>query len=545
MTSPGPSDQWPDERLDAAFRARFDADPPSGLTDRTLYQLREAAAPRERLPGLAPRRRAWSAVPLAGLAGIGLVIIAVSALWVGTPRPPVPGSNVPSASAGASSVSGTPWPAEARLPGSAQPQPVLSVSDAIAVRDGETSPREIAVGGWFVLNPVPCPLLPDGTSELEDCIVSYTWLMAAPERLEDIASDGSGSIHPPVGPGINPVIAYVDWSPPSRHARPTPVVLAGHFHDARASGCPSGDRRTRCEGRFVVDSIVWESGVANDPSTAPSAVDGLTVIGVTDARAIGAGGYSREVAVRGWYWAPGPLRCLAPATRPGVPFLEPGCEGAFTWLMEDPEGLASRSGDGTSIHPPTGPAIQPVFAGPTPPTLSLTQPGASSPVPVVFVGHFNDRRSPLCTGPEGQPDAPAACRARFVVDAIAWINGEQRAADTLDLRSGADPYPSPRLDPAANAPRFLPGLTILGVLILSGDQIGYLEPALARRPTDLSAEPSLWIVTVLEPPFPPGYKGVYIDGPRARALVFTPDGRVYEDVEPEGVEPGFRGLPAP
>jgi hypothetical protein len=198
--------------------------------------------------------------------------------------------------------------------------------------------------------------------------------------------------------------------------------------------------------------------------------------------------------------------------------------------MQVPESLQSISASGTSIHGPMGPAIQAAFAGAMPPTVSVAQPGASVPIPVVLVGHFNDRRSPLCTVGETQADAQAACRSRLVVDAVAWVNGTEGSTEAVDWRAATDPHPSPALDPVANAAVFVPGSTLLSLLVTPGSRIADVEPTLARAPTDLTSEPTLWVVTVLEPsPMPSMYKGVYIAGPVARTLLFTADGRAYED----------------
>jgi hypothetical protein len=541
MTPRRQPEPWSDERLEAAFRARFDAGPPNGLTQRVVDEL-GPSAPGRRWLWPAPRRRGgWMTSPLTGLAVLGLALIAVSVVWVGSPRPPLVTSAGPTGPSGSIAASGTSWPAEVTVPGSSGLQPVLSVRDAIGVRDGESAPREIAVGGWFVLNPVPCPLLPNGTSQLEDCIADYTWLMASPEDLSSHASDGSGSIHPPVGPGINPILAWVDWLPPT-DGRPIPVVFAGHFHDSRASGCPAGDRRTRCEERFVVDSIVWASGVPNDLAAAPpsvlglpdlaglptGAIYGLPVLSVSEAISVRAGGTSAEVAVKGWYWAltPGAIRCAAQPPR-GVPFLEPSC-GGRAWLMQVAESLTSQVGDQMLLRDPTGPAIEPAFAGATPPTVSGVPSTGSIPVPVVFVGHFNDRRSGFCTVGETLADAAAACRARFVVDGVAWESGHLGSSQVNDWRDRTGPLPTPMLNPRQN----FGGLgTILSELVVTGEQIGQIEPGLTRPPYDLSSEPSLWVVTVLDPnPMPTGYKGVYLGGATIRTLVFTTSCAAYGDL---------------
>lgn len=514
--------EWPDERLEAAFRARFAADPPHGLADRIRAEIALSGAPRTKASSWRSGRllEGWGISPLGGVAALAVLIVAASVLWLGTVRTPPAGSHEPTAVPRSSDQSGRPWPTEITLPGAQRPQPVISVAEAIGIRDADASAREVTVGGWYTFNPVPCPALPDPTSPLEDCAVDFTWLMAAPEQLHELASDGSGSIHPPAGPGINAVLAYVDWSSPSGD-RAIPVVFVGHFHDRRAAACPAGDRKMRCETRFVVDSILWTSDVRNDLAAAPGTAFGLPVTAVSDAIQARGHGSTKELAVRGWYWAPGVMSCPALPIS-GVPFLEPGCGIAFTWLMEDPESLMSGSDAGRSMHGPSGAAVQPVFAGATPPTLSI-ETSTALPVPVVFVGHFNDRRSRFCTAGASPSASEAACRARFVVDAVAWVNGAERPREVIDLREGTDPQPSPWLDPLRN---FTGDGSVLGEQVLRGDRIGEIEPELTKPPMDLSAEPSLWVVTVLDP------------DATVRTLVFTVRCEAFQDSGP-----GFVALP--
>ena len=72
-----------------------------------------------------------------------------------------------------------------------------------------------------------------------------------------------------------------------------------------------------------------------------------------------------------------------------------------------------------SYRPPAGPAIHPVFDGVVDEWANpLPARGASVPTPVVFLGHFNDQRAAGC-----RPADQGACRQRFVVDQVPWVNG--------------------------------------------------------------------------------------------------------------------------
>ena len=256
--------EWDEERLDAAFRARFDVAAPDGLADR--IRAATAAAGRS-------ARFAWFAlrgVPALGSAAVAaLAVVAVAVVALnGVVRPPTtsptasPGSGavasvVPAATRAAESI-----PTSITAPGGSEAQQVLTVEEAIATRSTDQLGQELAVGGWYEMNAVPCPMYPDATSELEDCAINFTWLLQDPEQLSVRNTDGSGEIRPPTGPGINLVLAFITWTPPAANG-PTPIVVTGHFNDSRADQCPAGDRRLRCQSLFVVDSVLWTGAPGN------------------------------------------------------------------------------------------------------------------------------------------------------------------------------------------------------------------------------------------------------------------------------------------
>jgi len=138
----------------------------------------------------------------------------------------------------------------------------MSVEEAIGFRDETASSAELAVGGWFEENPVPCPQVVDAQQPLEDCIWNFTWLMRDPEPLSVTASDGSGSIRRPSGPAISLVVDGVSGPTIGQLAY---VLAVGHFRDPRSATCPAGDRRTACEQRFVVDYLFGFPAPAASP----------------------------------------------------------------------------------------------------------------------------------------------------------------------------------------------------------------------------------------------------------------------------------------
>jgi hypothetical protein len=126
--------------------------------------------------------------------------------------------------------------------GLAQGLPILTVSEASAVRDGGPDDREIAVSGFLGSGPaMPCAFnpAPPNPTELR---CSSTWLMEQPES----------QITVPTGPALRPSFALVD--PPPGHPTSTPVVLIGHFDDRRAVMC-STELLATCTDTFIVDRV--------------------------------------------------------------------------------------------------------------------------------------------------------------------------------------------------------------------------------------------------------------------------------------------------
>ena len=126
----------------------------------------------------------------------------------------------------------------------------------------------------------------------------------------------------------------------------------------------------------------------------------------------------RDIAVSGWFQAPFAMSCPAPMW-PVVPVLEGNCAIDFTWLMAEPESIIRIRPDGAEGGPPSGPAIHPVFDGPsTGWARPLPPEGDAVPTPVVLIGHFDDARTAGC-----RPENRQRCLDRFVVTVVAWADG--------------------------------------------------------------------------------------------------------------------------
>ena len=488
MTDPreGSNGDWDDNRLDGAFRARFDAQPPSGLVERITTELET----QPQIGWLESLRRSSLGLAAAALAVVAVLVATQSGLVHPGPAAGSPGvSTTPTASRPTEAV-GPPFPASIVIQSANQHVAVISVAEAVAIRDGGVDRTEMAVAGWYVpWEPIPCPAQQDEYQPLEGCYLSTAWLLGKSE-LAPVGSE----------PAIHPV---TDWRPADPHGS-FPVVFVGHFDDAGAASCPAGERYQVCSDRFVVDEVAWDEQ-ALSPGF-PSEAAGLPVISVE--QAIGDRvDLATELAVAGWYQSPqGVLSC--PYVPGGVPPLLNGCVSSYTWLMAAPEALihvSRSSANGGSVSttggPPVGPAFNLTFdAVSGPQGVPLPADGDSTPTKVVFVGHFNDRRALFC-GPDAE--SFAACQRVFVVDAVAWVSGsEQSVPANVDLRDSGSPTETrAQLDRVQS---FLRSRSwVLHTVLVPGSRASDLEPAISDtyRPQPahpLWGEPLLWLAAVVE-----------------------------------------------
>jgi len=241
MTDDRRPTDWSDERLADAFLARAAARPTSpDLVAATLERVRRSPA-------------RWSSRPwlrsLGPLAAAAAIVVVVGAVTIG--RPGVEPGDDPEKALGLS---------------------VLSVSEAIAIRDSDPSDREIAVRGYFSpAFPVPCPAPGDITINpiRLDCPLLKQWLLEDPERLVTRSSN-SVEGHAPTGPAFHPVFPFLSmraWAAAGAAEDPVELVVIGHFHDRRGHGalCGSTDDAA-CDG-FVVDGIHSVAGKRAPAST--------------------------------------------------------------------------------------------------------------------------------------------------------------------------------------------------------------------------------------------------------------------------------------
>jgi hypothetical protein len=229
----------------------------------------------------------------------------------------------------------------------------------------------------------------------------------------------------------------------------------------------------------------------------PTSVLGLDVMTVTAAEAVrDAGVDDTEIAVSGWFTPAPPITCV-PVT--AVSPVQMSCPDQYVWLTEDADSLMHVNDDVVGIAIPKDRALNPDLDGldlswePLP--LQLGTVGHSTPAHVVFIGHFDDRRSSSCPA-----DELAACEDRFVVDQVAWSNGRE------PRRSIVGPTDFPWTSSIAGVEAVIaneaPQSPILSIQIMHGSELSEnqpsIEPSLTNGEGGLADRPGLWIVRVLE-----------------------------------------------
>jgi hypothetical protein len=250
----------------------------------------------------------------------------------------------------------------------------------------------------------------------------------------------------------------------------------------------------------------------------PTAVVGLEVIDIEAALKVQAKpGDDREIAVGGWFIRGGEAACALPEGQappshfrpPGWP-LEPDCRAKFDQFVEDD---APR--DLLSIQAVLGPL-----------GYGWMEDGRNQNE-VVFVGHFDDRRTSACD--EGRQPA---CADAFWVDAI-WYQGQLVATDWSFAATAPvpeTPKGSRRRVETLDAPWSRGTAEILSVGLVTRTWLPGLEPVI-RDPL-LIGDTWDWHVTMLDKATKRIRTFVIADN----ALMDTPGGpnyRIYEIVEDE------------
>lgn len=138
---------------------------------------------------------------------------------------------------------------------------VVSVPDALGIRDVGVDDRELAVRGWFQPTPpIPCPAPTTWpVSPVEpNCPDQWVVLMAEDPSITTVEPRGfTGAL--PTGAFFQLDLDDLDvaWQPPLPALGPAPpieLVVIGHFDDRRSFACPDALEQA-CRDRFVVDRV--------------------------------------------------------------------------------------------------------------------------------------------------------------------------------------------------------------------------------------------------------------------------------------------------
>jgi hypothetical protein len=174
------------------------------------------------------------------------------------------GASAPLPSLRATTEVGRPSPTDA--PNQVFGLDILSVNEAIAIRDAGVDDQEIAVRGRYLPLPLDsfCPIILDRIAPVQSrCGFAVAITQDPEQRVRD---DGSSRVTP-IGPAISPSFEQIDaGSLDAINSRgcgkridcprsaDKSVVVIGHFDDRRAELCDA-TRRAQCRDSFVVDRL--------------------------------------------------------------------------------------------------------------------------------------------------------------------------------------------------------------------------------------------------------------------------------------------------
>jgi hypothetical protein len=259
---------------------------------------------------------------------------------------------------------------------------------------------------------------------------------------------------------------------------------------------PIRDRFVRLGGVVAAAAVVAIAAVAlvARPTTGPIGTAGpttfgLPVLSVSGALLVRDGGVDdREVAVHGFLSGRMLMSCPFIPHSPNPTELR--CADSFTWLMSAPESVVKRTSNSVTMHGPAGPALKPGLA-----LVDTTGAISDSDVatPVLFIGHFDDRRAEFCA-----VDVRHTCADTFIVDRI-----DRGTLATVTFRDLARLDQPVQADSETDAliQRVDPSLRILSRRVVAIERLSSTEPVYSATPggTPSYLSSAAWVVTALPP----------------------------------------------
>ncbi len=328
---------WDDERLSAAFAARYDRPAPRDLARQTLERVGESRRRPSWWPSLdRPTLDRLPAV-VAVVAVVGLVATVVLPRALSGPTGSTAVTIEPSivASSGSDSSSLQAVQPSPFVDGfvtdvaGLKVRPLTDVAQLLA--DPTLADTEVAIAGWYSASDLalPCPFQAQPVSAVEiGCPDVHAWLSAtdrpilSPTGSLDQAADPAGLLALRFIPPAEPIGG--DGGPRvAMNTTPQRLIAVGHFHDERSARCPAAERQT-CEQTFVVDVTGSAYGTLFDRPT--SAIDPAPKTRLSGAAALRlaqdrVGPYATVLQVgldQGsdppWFTTKTSLDCLCPAT---------------------------------------------------------------------------------------------------------------------------------------------------------------------------------------------------------------------------------------
>ena len=224
------------------------------------------------------------------------------------------------------------------------------------------------------------------------------------------------------------------------------------------------------------------------PDKFPPSVAGMDVVSVAAAVDLLRRGDldGRAVAVGGYFFQ-GALRC--PVRLQYVGTLEGYCRlVAFT---DDPASaaLCTYGPNSSSCHGPSGTYLAPFFVRETSGYASWPSVSNREPMPLVLVGHAADARLWQCDA-----DAQETCRLAFVVDRVAWANGQ---AIPLSVPATWDQTRSQLLTPELTLTDAIAtigsGHEVLALAAFQAGEISKIDPR-----WNLAGDDIVWLIRSIE-----------------------------------------------